>query len=219
MSKLEMADLETLQAALQQVQLQLVNVMTVATDAKAEAADAKAQATDAKAQAANAKAQAARAETEAEAAKRLLPLSKALFQRTFRYSDSNLGSARSTDFKTNLLKADSRDADATRARCYALNELPRHLVVAAHVFKHEWSTLAKACLDIDDVDDIRNGLLLYRPLEWAFDTGRLMFVAESGAFVLRLLDPAIREVSLHAKAAQLWRKHAEQQAEVLNTLT
>ena len=118
-----------------------------------------------------------------------------------------------------MLKADSRDADATRARCYALNELPRHLVVAAHVFKHEWSTLAKACLDIDDVDDIRNGLLLYRPLEWAFDTGRLMFVAESGAFVLRLLDPAIREVSLHAKAAQLWRKHAEQQAEVLNTLT
>ena len=98
-------------------------------------------------------------------------------------------------------------------------ELPRHLVVGAHLLKHEWSDLAKMLLGIDSVDDARNGLLLYKPLEWAFATGRLMVVLESGQFVVRLLDPGIREVSLHAKAVQLTHKSEADQATLLATLT
>ncbi len=150
---------------------------------------------------------------------RMLPLGVKMFQRTFRYSDSNLCSIRSTAFKAQLLLADGRVARCATARCYVLDvELPRHLVIGAHVFKHEWAYLAKDVLDIDDVDDVRNGLLLYRPLEWAFDTGRLVFVLDAGALVLRVLDPAIRELSLHAKAAQLLCKAPEQQAAELATL-
>ena len=122
--------------------------------------------------------------------------------------------------KEALLQSDGRTAGCARARCYLLDvELPRHLVVGAHLFKHEWSDLAKMLLGIDSVDDARNGLLLYKPLEWAFATGRLMVVLESGQFVVRLLDPGIREVSLHAKAVQLTHKSEADQATLLATLT
>jgi hypothetical protein len=150
---------------------------------------------------------------------RMLPLSVQLFLRTFRYSDSNLGSTRSTCFKAQLLEADGQDVGSAHARCYVLNvELPRHLVIGAHLFKREWSYLAKEVLDIDDVDDIRNGLLLYKPLHWAFDSGRIAFVLVGGAFVVRLLDFNIRGLSLHAKAAQLLCKLPEQQAQQLAKL-
>jgi hypothetical protein len=174
---------------------------------------------DASAPAAAASELVAHVTTRLERVEQMLPLSLKLFQRTFRYSDSNLGSTRSTTFKAQLLDADGRDAGSASARCYLLDvELPRHLVIGAHLFKHEWSFVAKEVLDIDDVDDIRNGLLLYKPLEWAFDTGRLTFVLDAGAFIVRVLDPSIRELSLHAKAAQLLCKSPEQRAQQLATL-
>ena len=94
----------------------------------------------------------------------MVPLSMKLFQHTFRYySDSNIGSARSTVFKAHLLEADGRDARCALARCYLLDvELPRSLVIGEHLFKHKRSFLSKEILDIDDVDDPRNGLLLYK---------------------------------------------------------
>ena len=215
---------------MQQMQLQIDGLqarLTAQTEAQAAAAKAKAAQTEA--EAAAAKAKAAQAEAEAKAAQaeataaytseRVL-LIDLLFRRTFRYSTSNLGSARSTKFKEALLKADGRNPTTERARCYLLDvELPRHLVIGAHLFKREWSDMAKMLLDIDSVDDARNGLLLYKPLEWAFNTGRLMVVAESGEFIVRLLDPAIREVALHAKATQLLHKSGVEQATLLGTLT
>jgi hypothetical protein len=234
--------LATLLAAMQQMQLQIkgleaktvqaeakaaqaetevAEVKAKAAQAEAEVAEVKAKAAQAEAEAAEAKAKAAQAEaTAAYTSERVLPFSELLFRRTFRYSASNLGSARSTKFKEALLTADGRNPTTERARCYLLDmELPRHLVIGAHLFKREWSDVAKMLLDIDSVDDARNGLLLYKPLEWAFDTGRLMVVAASGEFVVRLLDPAIREVALHDKATQLLHKSEVEQAKLLGTLT
>ena len=227
--------LATLLAAMQQMQLQIDGLQAKTVQAEAEAAEAQAKAAQTEAEVAEVKAKAAQAEAEAAEAKakaaqaeataaytseRVLPLSELLFRRTFRYSTSNLGSARSTKFKEALLTADGRNPTTERARCYLLNvELPRHLVIGAHLFKREWSDVAKTLLDIDSVDDARNGLLLYKPLKWAFDTGRLMVVAESGEFIVRLLDPAIREVALHAKATQLLHKSEVEQATLLGTLT
>ena len=211
----------TLQHDLHLLKLQLDGVLAETAEAKAMAAKAEAEATEAKAKAAQAEAEAAEAKAAAAyTSERVLPLSEILFSRTFRYTSSNLGSTRSTKFKEALLKADGRNPKSELARCYLLDaELPRHLVIGAHLFKHEWADLAKKLLDIDSVNDVRNGLLLYKPLEWAFDTGRLMVVAESGEFIVRLLDPAIREVSLHAKAAQMVHKSEEEQKTLLLMLT
>ena len=136
----------------------------------------------------------------------VLPLAACLFDRTFRFSESRRHSERSSNFKRSLLARDSHAATCASARCFLLGvELPRKVVIGAHLFKHEWADLAKPLLDIDSIDDARNGLLLYKPLEWAFDTGRLAFVWDrvTQSFVAHVLDPDVRELSLHQKAAEL----------------
>ena len=146
----------------------------------------------------------------------VLPLAACLFDRTFRYSESRRHSERSSRFKHSLLAHDSHAATCATARCFLLGvELPRNVVVGAHLFKHEWADLAKQLLDIDSIDDARNGLLLYKPLEWAFDTGRLAFVWDrvTQSFVAHVLDPAVLELSLCQKAADLLKSDVSDVAE------
>ena len=87
---------------------------------------------------------------------RVLPVAFKLFRSIVRYSDSNKGSARSSEFKNSLIKMSGLVSG--KARCCVLDILlPRDVVIGAHIFKREWSWLSKDLLDIDDVDDSRNG--------------------------------------------------------------
>ena len=57
-------------------------------------------------------------------------------------------------------------------------------------------------LGISDMNDVRNGLLLFKPIEWAFDTSRVYFVREGDYYVFRLLDQ-----SLHSRTlVDVWQK-------------
>ena len=130
-----------------------------------------------------------------------LPLLGALIQRNVRYSDSKRQSKVSSTLKKKLTALE--DAPHGKLRCMLLNELlPYSSVIAAHLLKREWDYLSRQLADVDDVDDARNGLLLYKPLEWAFDTSRLVFIWDGarGSFVAHVLDPNILAVRLVDKA-------------------
>lgn len=49
--------------------------------------------------------------------------------------------------------------------------------------KRSWHGLVMLLRGFANVDDVRNGLLLHKSIEWAFDTSRLVIVrdAEKGA--------------------------------------
>jgi hypothetical protein len=46
-------------------------------------------------------------------------------------------------------------------------------------------------LGFEDVDDVRNGMLLFKPLEVAFDHGQLYLSFANGSFTAHLLDRTI----------------------------
>ena len=62
--------------------------------------------------------------------------------------------------------------------------------------------------NLTDINDVRNGLLLYKPVEWAFDRAKLCVEVDSeGRMTFRLLDPMLADISLVDKACTL-RKDA-----------
>jgi hypothetical protein len=46
--------------------------------------------------------------------------------------------------------------------------LPHSIVVASHIFQYKWQNKLLQFTSLTDINDSRNGLLLYRPVEWAF---------------------------------------------------
>jgi hypothetical protein len=84
-------------------------------------------------------------------------------------------------------------------------ELPKSNVIGAHIFKHAWAAHSESVLAFDDINDPRNGLFMYKPLEWAFDTSRMVILwdAAAGAFVARILDRSICDGLLDEKAKDL----------------
>ncbi len=78
-------------------------------------------------------------------------------------------------------------------------DLPKSLVIGGHIFKHEWAGVqAEVLLGIENINSSRNGLLLFCPIEKAFDRSALCFLKADNddAFYLKLLDPNIRDITL-----------------------
>ena len=65
-------------------------------------------------------------------------------------------------------------------------------VIAPHLFKRKWVECVHI-LGFEDINDTRNGLPLWKPLEWAFDSSRLCFTynKDSDQFIANILDPSI----------------------------
>ncbi len=81
------------------------------------------------------------------------------------------------------------------SKCWCLltnAALPSSTVIGSHLFKWEWSEHVHL-LGFEDVNDVRNGLPLWKPLEWAFDTSRLCFMFDnlSDKFIAKITDPSI----------------------------
>ena len=78
-------------------------------------------------------------------------------------------------------------------RCQLLGiGLPTCLVTAGHIFKHKWGKLVMPWMGFSDIDNVRNGLLLFKPVEHALDHSQLCFFDT----VCRILDPSLRHVRL-----------------------
>ena len=89
-------------------------------------------------------------------------------------------------------------------RCLLTNDLlPSQTVIAVHLFKWGWHGRILV-LGLTDVNDVRNDLPLWKPLEWAFDTSRLCIIynEERDQFIAHILEPHIMSVPLAAKGSE-----------------
>ena len=57
--------------------------------------------------------------------------------------------------------------------------LPSKTVIAAHLYKSSWAAFVEMALGFSDIDDVRNGLLLWKPIKHAFDTAQLCFTYDT----------------------------------------
>jgi HNH endonuclease len=82
--------------------------------------------------------------------------------------------------------------------------LPHGSVVASHIFQHKWEKELSQFTSLTDIDDPCNGLLLYKPVEWAFDRAKICVEVKSGdKMTFRLLDEDLRDTLLADKACSL----------------
>ena len=59
------------------------------------------------------------------------------------------------------------------------------------------SCSVKHMVGVEDINSSRNGLLLFRPIEWSFNTSRAIFIRdELGNWVYTLLDQGLHDVQL-----------------------
>jgi hypothetical protein len=82
--------------------------------------------------------------------------------------------------------------------------LPHSIVVASHIFQYNWRNELTRFTSLTDINDVRNALLLYKPVEWAFDRAKICVeVKSSDQMTFRLLDEDLRHIVLADKACQL----------------
>mmetsp|Transcript_20318 Transcript_20318/g.51455 ORF Transcript_20318/g.51455 Transcript_20318/m.51455 type:complete len:351 (-) Transcript_20318:575-1627(-) len=125
------------------------------------------------------------------------------------YDEGNATAISVPAFKNTLVAAYSRRVFdyPNRELVYCMlshKYLPKKLVIGAHLWKRQWARLL-TIPGITDINDVRNGLLLSKPIEWAFDTSRLSFIQTGGfgPFQAIIIDPSIKDVPLVEKLEQL----------------
>lgn len=102
-------------------------------------------------------------------------------------------------FKESLIVFYQRQhpSDSKLLRCMVLDDFfPKQFVIASHIWKHcsRGEGLDEFGLREDDLSNPRNGMLMCREIEQAFDTKRLCFLVDrinSGNLVLKVLDPVL----------------------------
>lgn len=57
--------------------------------------------------------------------------------------------------------------------------LPSKTVIAAHLYKSLWAVFVELALGFSDIDDVCNGLLLWKPIVHAFDTAQMCFTHDT----------------------------------------
>ena len=96
-------------------------------------------------------------------------------------------SGRKVDFKINLKKYYDCEGPNGTVRCMLLDtNLPSQVVIASHLFRRSNYDIASPLLQIDDIDDIKNGLLLFKPIEAAFDKFEIGFIYDHEDDLYRL---------------------------------
>lgn len=127
------------------------------------------------------------------------------FARMFTFDGKSTASSKRGKFKPKLARdylqiPEKSFGSRLDIRCQILDtDLPKFLVIGSHLFKHGWgSVMAHTILGIENIDSTRNGLLLFQPIEKAFDRSQLCFLKSPNddSFYLKLLDPRIRNISL-----------------------
>jgi hypothetical protein len=75
---------------------------------------------------------------------------------------------------------------------------PKSVVTAAHLFRRSNEYLASPLMQIQNIDDPKNGMLMFKPLEYAFDHFQISFIAEKdcSTFKLKLFDQSIQNTLL-----------------------
>jgi len=97
-----------------------------------------------------------------------------------------------------LLKAEYNQPDDGDLFDMATGEyLPHDVVKPSHIFLYRWRRWISHYTSFKDVNDVRNGLLLYKPVEWAFNRAKLCInVNSTGEIAFQLLDKDLYDVKL-----------------------
>eukprot|EP00644_Phytophthora_capsici_P012038 jgi/Phyca11/106435/e_gw1.12.217.1 len=103
---------------------------------------------------------------------------------------------RNVDFKDDVCNFyGCYSPDESCVRCMLLNDaFPSELVVASHLFRCSNEDVSDVMMQItlSDIDDERNGLLLFKPLKYAFDHFQISFIRDdTDVFRLKVFDPSI----------------------------
>ena len=99
------------------------------------------------------------------------------------YSSGKITTSRDPSFRRSALEAYGYDHavcdnNCVTAHCLILDHpVPISSLVVGHIFKHEWANAAVAMMDLE-IDDTRNSLPLFKPLEDAFDRMDLCIICE-----------------------------------------
>ena len=125
----------------------------------------------------------------------LLELSSAIQLDRFMYTEGKVTRKNGSQAKAFIRRVKKAYAAMDRGQCWCLltnARLPSSTVIASHLFKWEWAEYTYL-LGFPDINDTRNGIPLWKPLEWAFDTSRLCFTYNKGTdqFIANVLDPNI----------------------------
>ena len=92
------------------------------------------------------------------------------------YSVVSVTSERFPEFRQNLADYYLCSSEKAKMRCMLLDiHFPKSVVIASHLLSRSMDCFKKF-FAIEDIDDMRNGLLLFRPLEYHFDHYNLSFV-------------------------------------------
>lgn len=132
-----------------------------------------------------------------------LSVSTEIVNRVLVYNEDAATRGSNLPFKTSLLKEfripQRRGAEGTSIQCMLTKSfLPSRVVIASHIVKHSWDGLGIHSLLGMEVDDVGNGLLLFKPIEWALDNSKVCFTYDErfGDFTMRILDPALKAKTL-----------------------
>jgi hypothetical protein len=115
------------------------------------------------------------------------------------WTESKRSKEEQVAFKAALITFYQRNhpSDSNLLKCMILDEFfPKRFVIASHIWKH--CTRGEGLRDFglleDDVSNCRNGLLMCKEIELAFDTMRLCFLVDrinTDNLVLKVLDPVL----------------------------
>ncbi|KAK9829154.1 hypothetical protein WJX72_004216 [[Myrmecia] bisecta] len=112
------------------------------------------------------------------------------------------------DFKDELVSRYSKKrhcSDGPLIYCMLTHEyLPRNVVIASHLWKRAWWKYMEV-VGLEDINDSRNGLLLAKPIEWAFDSSQLCFIYDKdyNHYTALLLNRALAPIRLADKLEEL----------------
>eukprot|EP00195_Chlamydomonas_chlamydogama_P001399 CAMPEP_0202919762 /NCGR_PEP_ID=MMETSP1392-20130828/76503_1 /ASSEMBLY_ACC=CAM_ASM_000868 /TAXON_ID=225041 /ORGANISM="Chlamydomonas chlamydogama, Strain SAG 11-48b" /LENGTH=321 /DNA_ID=CAMNT_0049613221 /DNA_START=113 /DNA_END=1078 /DNA_ORIENTATION=+ len=138
----------------------------------------------------------------------------------YEYTEGHISTSTVPEFKAKLKTAYSKERSTASSTgtinliyCMISHQyLPSSGVIASHLFKRLWWANDNF-LELEDIHDWRNGLLLAKPLEWAFDTSRLSIIPFSytpRSYEVYVMDPSIKDTPLLDKLKELQVLSAEE---------
>ncbi|OAJ39575.1 hypothetical protein BDEG_23408 [Batrachochytrium dendrobatidis JEL423] len=130
----------------------------------------------------------------------LEPLVQDFVKKFYYTNDTRTKVSRSSVFKNSLLKYYyGIEEKVSHVKCMISNApLPSTVVIAGHLFKSCWAASCQDHLDFEDIDNPRNGLLMFKPFEFAFDNSHICFLYDSKTdqFKLKILNPLLKPMTI-----------------------
>ena len=114
----------------------------------------------------------------------------------FETSSTVISSITQIEFKERLREFYAVKSKSNKVRCVLLNKfLPPSIVISAHLFPKKKGKFLKPILGLNEINDVKNGLPLFKAIEHAYDRWKLILVANGGRIKMLILDPKLKDTT------------------------